>query len=160
MKHILHLFILASSAVFVACEPMDAVDPFGLIHDDEEKSEASGQSQSQSNESRSPSNGNNGTETQTTSSQSQSLSGVWKGKSATSQVSTTLHLSESGGSVSGSLTWPGGDRRSVFGSRSASSVTLHIGGGDTWHLTKSGNSMSGTGHKAGGGTYRLSFKKQ
>ncbi len=143
MKRILPLFLLAASALFVACEPMDAVDPFGLIHDDDdEKSESSDQSQSSAS-----------------SNQSQSLSGTWKGRSATSQVSTTLRLSENGGSISGSLTWPGGDKRSVSGSRSGSSVTLHIGGGDTWHLSWSGNSMSGTGYKAGGGSYHLSFKK-
>ena len=143
MKRLFPYLFIFVSALFVSCEPMDAVDPFGLIHDDDEKSESSSQSQSGSS----------------SSSQSQSLSGTWKGRSATSQVSTTLRLSENGGSISGSLTWPGGDTRSVSGSRSGSSVTLHIGGGDSWHLTCSGNSMSGTGHKAGGESYHLSFKK-
>ena len=120
MKNLLPLFLSLTATLFVSCEPMDAVDPFGLVHDDDEKSESGGQSQP--------------------------ISGVWKGRSATSQVSTTLFLSDEGGSISGS--------------RSGSSVTLHIGGGDTWHLTCSGNSMSGTGNKAGGGTYNLSFTKQ
>ncbi len=134
MKNLLPLFLSLTATLFVSCEPMDAVDPFGLVHDDDEKSESGGQSQP--------------------------ISGVWKGRSATSQVSTTLFLSDEGGSISGSLSWPHGDTRSISGSRSGSSVTLHIGGGDTWHLTCSGNSMSGTGNKAGGGTYNLSFTKQ
>ena len=147
MKRFLPILLIAASTLFVSCEPMDAVDPFGLIHDDDEKSESDGQSQSPANNSSSED-------------KSQSLSGTWKGRSATSQVSTTLRLSENGGSISGSLTWPGGDKRSVSGSRSGSSVTLHIGGGDTWHLSYSGNSMKGTGHKAGGGTYNLSFTRK
>jgi hypothetical protein len=86
-------------------------------------------------------------------------SGKWSGVSATGQVSTSLSLSESGGSISGSLKWPG-DSRSVSGSHSGSSVTLHIGGGDTWKLSYSGTKLSGTGYKAGGGTYSVSLNRK
>ena len=91
---------------------------------------------------------------------SSSTSGKWSGVAATGQVSTSLSLSESGGSISGSLKWPGGDSRSVSGSHSGGSVTLHIGGGDTWKLSYSGTKLSGTGYKAGGGTYRVSLNRK
>jgi len=89
---------------------------------------------------------------------SSSVSGTWSGRSATSQISSKLYLSETNGKISGSLAWPG-DTRSVSGTRSGSSVTLHVGGGDTWKLSFSGNRLSGTGYKYGGGTYSCSFAR-
>ena len=89
---------------------------------------------------------------------SSSVSGTWSGRSATSQISSKLYLSETNGKISGSLAWPG-DTRSVSGTRSGASVTLHIGGGDTWKLSFSGNRLSGTGYKYGGGTYSCSFAR-
>ena len=146
MKHAYPFAALLAvvSTIFVACEPMDVVDPFGVVHDDDDSSSTSSSSSSSSASS---------------SSSSGSLTGSWSGTSATGQVHTSLSLVQSGNSISGSLAWPGGDRRSVSGSRSGSSVTLRIGGGDVWHLTVSGNHMSGTGNKAGGGTYSLSFSR-
>lgn len=145
----LFAIVSAVSAVFLSsCEPMDAFDPFGLVHDDDSSKSTSGDTSHQKNESapQEPSS-------------SDTLSGSWSGRSATGQVSSKLSLRESGGSVSGSLAWPG-DTRSVSGTRSGSSVTLHIGGGDTWKLTLSGNKLSGTGFKAGGGTYSCSFSRR
>ena len=92
-------------------------------------------------------------------SSSSSTAGNWSGKSATGQVSSKLSLSESGGSISGSLQWPN-DHRSVSGSHNGGSVTLHIGGGDTWQLSYNGSKLSGTGYKAGGGTYNVSFTRR
>lgn len=135
MKRIISLGFAAVAALLVSCEPMDAVDPFGLIHDDDESSSSGGGGQSAS------------------------VAGVWHGISSSSQVSTTLNLSDNGGSISGSLRWPN-DRRSVSGSRSGASVTLYIGGGDVWHLTISGNHMSGSGDKFGTTrSYNLSFNR-
>lgn len=94
------------------------------------------------------------------SSRGSGLSGTWRGISATGQVASTLRLSESGGSVSGTLTWPRGDKRSVSGSRSGSSVRLNIGGGDAWNMTLSGDSLTGVGSKKGGGSYNLRFQRQ
>lgn len=87
------------------------------------------------------------------------LSGTWSGRSATSQVASTLVLYQSGGSVSGNLNWPGGDTRSVSGSVSGTTVTLYIGGGDVWRMTWSDNTLRGTGQKAGGGSYALTFTR-
>ncbi len=92
------------------------------------------------------------------SSVSASVSGTWSGRSATGQVSSKLYLSETNGKISGTLAWPG-DTRSVTGTRNGSSVTLHIGGGDTWKLSFSGDKISGTGYKYGGGTYSCSFSR-
>lgn len=143
--------VFAASALLVSCEPMDAVDPFGLIHDDDDDdSKSTAQVLEPSSDSRGSTSSRDSSE---------SLTGKWSGKSATGQVSTKLSLVESGGSISGSLQWPG-DRRSVSGSRSGNSVTLHIGGGDVWHLTVSGNKMSGSGDKAGTDrSYKLSFSR-
>ena len=145
------------SLLVTACEPADAIDPFGIVHekkDDGDKAGSSGQSGGVASQAVA-SSGTGGVQSQASS----SLSGKWSGRSATGQVSSKLSLSESGGSVRGSLSWPG-DTRSVSGSRSGSSVTLHIGGGDTWKLTLSGNKLSGTGYKLGGGTYSCSFSRQ
>ena len=135
MKCIVLLVFTAVAALLVSCEPMDAVDPFGLIHDDDKSSSSD------------------------RGGQSASVAGVWHGVSASSQVSTTLNLSDNGGAISGSLSWPN-DRRTVSGSRSGTSVTLHIGGGDVWHLSISGNHMSGRGDKFGTNrSYNLSFNR-
>ena len=159
MVSLLTAFSLLSSS----CEPMDAVDPFGIVHDDDEDDDkSSGETGQQTNPSSSSSQDESSGETvqQTKPSTSSSLDGIWSGKSATGQVSTKLSLNQRGSSVSGSLSWPGGDKRSISGSRSGNSVTLHIGGGDTWRLTVSGNRMSGTGYKAGTSkTYNLSFSR-
>ena len=149
MKSILSLSAVVSAVSFllVACEPMDAIDPFGIVHDDDDSSESTSGSSPDRSSSSSYSSGS-------------SLSGTWSGISASGQVRTKLSLSESGGRVSGSLTWPGGDKRSISGTHSGSSVTLHIGGGDTWRLSYSGSSMSGTGYKYGTSrTYNLSFHR-
>ena len=149
MKQLLPLAVLSAAFAFLgaSCEPMDVVDPFGIVHDDDDSSKSS----SASSPARSSSSSY---------SSSSSLSGSWSGISASGQVHTKLSLSESGGRVSGSLTWPGGDKRSVSGTHSGSSVTLHIGGGDTWRLSYSGASMSGTGYKYGTSrTYNLSFHR-
>lgn len=144
MKCIVLLVFTAVAALLVSCEPMDAVDPFGLIHDDDKSSSSGGGGQSSSSD---------------RGGQSASVAGVWHGVSASSQVSTTLNLSDNGGAISGSLSWPN-DRRTVSGSRSGTSVTLHIGGGDVWHLSISGNHMSGRGDKFGTNrSYNLSFNR-
>ena len=73
-----------------------------------------------------------------------------------------MKLRENGSSISGTMTWvhSSNDKRSVSGTRSGSSLTLRIGGGDVWHLTVSGNKMTGTGDKAGTDrTYKLSFSR-
>ena len=103
--------------------------------------------------------GSTGTSASSSRTSSSSTAGNWAGKSATGQVSSKLSLSESGGSISGLLQWPN-DRRSVSGTHSGGSVTLHIGGGDTWKLSYNGSSLSGTGYKAGGGTYSVSFTRR
>ncbi len=153
MKPILPLAIAVSWAL-VSCEPMDAVDPFGLVHDDSSDSGSKDSSSAQVSPS-APSSGS-----ASSYDASSPLTGNWSGKSATGQRSTKLSLKESGGSVSGSLQWPN-DRRSVSGTHSGSSVTLNIGGGDVWHLSYTGSSMSGTGYKAGTSrTYALSFSRR
>lgn len=87
------------------------------------------------------------------------ISGTWSGRSASTQVASTLVLYQSGSSVSGNLNWPGGDTRSVSGSVSGTAVTLYIGGGDVWRMTWSDNTLRGTGQKAGGGSYALTFTR-
>jgi len=158
MKSILSLSAVVSAVSFllVACEPMDAIDPFGIVHDDDDSSESTSGSSPDRSSSSSYSSGSSSSSY----SSGSSLSGTWSGISASGQVRTKLSLSESGGRVSGSLTWPGGDKRSISGTHSGSSVTLHIGGGDTWRLSYSGSSMSGTGYKYGTSrTYNLSFHR-
>lgn len=143
MKCVISLVFAAMATLLVSCEPMDAVDPFGLIHDDDDSSSSSSSSSY---------SGGGGEK-------SVSVAGVWHGKSATAQVDTTLNLFDNGGSISGSLLWPN-DSRSVSGSRSGTAVTLYIGGGDVWHLTISGNHMSGIGDKSGTNrSYNLSFNR-
>ncbi len=93
-------------------------------------------------------------------SSSSPTSGSWSGVSATGQVSSKLSLSESGGSISGTLNWPGGDTRSVSGKHNGGSVTLYISGGDTWKLSYSGKKLSGTGYKPEGGSYNVSFTRK
>ena len=92
---------------------------------------------------------------------SSSVSGKWTGRSGSGQWKSVMNLRENGRSVSGTMTWVhAGDTRSVSGTRSGSSLTLHIGGGDVWHLTVSGNRMSGKGDKAGTNrSYDLSFSR-
>jgi hypothetical protein len=93
---------------------------------------------------------------------STSVSGTWTGRSGSGQWKSVMKLNESGGSISGTMTWvhSSNDTRSVSGTRSGSSLTLHIGGGDVWHLTVSGNKMTGTGDKAGTNrSYNLSFSR-
>lgn len=97
--------------------------------------------------------------TDSSTTQSTSIAGVWHGISASSQVSTTLNLSDYNGSISGSLKWPN-DHRSVSGFRSGKSITLYISGGDVWHMTLSGNNLFGKGDKAGTTrSYNLSFSR-
>ena len=88
-----------------------------------------------------------------------SLSGIWRGVSGTSQVSSQLTLHQSGTSISGNLTWPGGDNRSVDGWVTDKSVTINLGTGDAWHMTWTGNVLQGTAQKKGGGTYALYFTR-
>ena len=93
---------------------------------------------------------------------SASVSGTWTGRSGTGQWKSIMKLRENGPSISGTMSWvhSSNDTRSISGTRSGSSLTLHIGGGDVWHLTVSGNRMTGTGDKAGTNrSYKLSFAR-
>ena len=90
-----------------------------------------------------------------------SVQGNWSGISSSHQALTKLQLHENKGSISGSLIWPGPDRRSVSGSQKGSSIVLCISGGDLWTLQISGDSMHGTGIKASTGKgYPLSFTRK
>ena len=154
MKRFLSLSVLACavSALLVSCEPMDVVDPFGIVHDDSSSSSSSSSSGQSSPSGRSSSQAT-----------SADLSGTWRGKSGSGQWGSVLRITQRGNSISGSMTWLHeihNDTRSVSGTRSGNDVTLHIGGGDVWHLSVSGNSMKGSGDKYGTSrSYRLSFSR-
>ena len=89
------------------------------------------------------------------------VSGVWSGHSGSGQWYSVMTLTESDGRIRGSMSWVhNNDTRSVSGSRSGKSVTLHIGGGDVWHLTVKGDRMSGSGDKYGTDrSYALSYTR-
>ena len=90
----------------------------------------------------------------------ENISGTWQGISSTGQVGTTLHLSESGGNVSGRLNWPN-DTRTISGSHSGATVVFNVEGGDRWTMTfSSGNTLRGAAVKPDGNTYRLSFSRK
>ena len=81
-----------------------------------------------------------------------SLAGSWSGKSLEGGETTTLELSETGASVSGTATWPAvSESVAVSGVRSGRAVTLFVGD-DTWSLTLKGNKLWGSAP-----SYNLSF---
>ena len=154
MKRIWLLAILSASLSFllVSCEPMDVVDPFGIVHDDDDDSSSG-----------SPSSGSSSSRSSSSHVSASDLSGTWSGRAGTAQGRVTLRLSQNGSSLSGSWTYSNGDRRSCSGSRSGNSITLRDlkSGGSTWRATVSsdGRSITGTGYKTNGQTYRLSFSR-
>ena len=87
-----------------------------IYYGEEEAHEPGGSSQSQSHYSAS------------------NVGGTWKGKAGTAQGSTTLRLTQSGNSLSGSWTWGAGDTRSCKGSKNGNRVVLkdQRSDGDTW----------------------------
>ncbi len=151
MKRLLPLAVLSAAFAFLgaSCEPMDAVDPFGIVHDDDSSESSSSHSSSSSSSSSRVS--------------SSDLTGTWSGRAGTAQGHVTLRLVQNGNSLSGSWTYSNGDRRRCSGSRAGNSITLKDlkSGGSTWRATVSsdGRSISGTGYKTDGRTYALSFHR-
>lgn len=108
-----------------------------------------------------------------------SLFGRWKGTAGTDQVPVTLEMQGPalGTDVYGTLTWPGGDVRSVHGWYPHNSGSENIypspssdidarleistdGDPDLWDLVIEGSSMTGSGRKAGGASYGVNLAKQ